>query len=777
MNFVSLFRSDGSPGCDRARMVFWLRLAGALTLLALVYAYGLHLRLLDWPAWQHSGLSLRGEWLLPTNDAYFELVAADGGRGFEPPSPLARLLALLHALTSISLGTLAFWIPAFVAPLASLPPMILFLRWNMPATALLTGVLAASCTTYVARTRLGYFDTDMVNVFFPLLIASLLAAWARMSAEAEKTSIRWRELLGPDGLFVLAGVGIGLVAWCWGAVYSSGRNLTVLILIASFPVIVWTQRQRLFPAMVGLALMLAVMFKPAWGLLGSLLVLPAVLLVLRRFRVRTLSGQLAWTVAALLCLGLGGIAIWKLWPTISHHLQGYGIVDTPFGENTVSAGIHIPNSYAMVSEVQRPPQEILWQFFVPSPTAMYALLGMALLGLCVQPVLLPLLPLALLSLSIPWFGARFAVYGPALAVLAGAGLSLLEGGRIFGTTTVSAATSDAVPEPSGWLGRWRQRWLLLRKRLKRLVWLAFRILLRMLAWGLAIGGSLWLAAPTESMLANSIAPASILTRPLARQLTTLDAKLPAGAVIWCWWDYGFNIQYHARRHTIADSRSNGFTSIFVPGFAMTADDPLQTSRLMRFAASQMHARPLNKQVPQHVSYENYTMDTLRAMGHEKATAFLESLRHEEPAPTPGAPEQFVLVSWEGLAHMYHMAAVGKWNLRSGGSPKYYLLPLDNVRYMEEDGNKVTFGRHAPQELDGYSVIDASGNVRHVKLNAGNNLYAIWNQHLGAVYLLHRDMYNSTYVRLLMWNKNGPPVPGFKLIDDASPVMRVFQSVP
>ena len=719
----------------RQRALIWLAALAALVLVGLVVGYGVHIRLLEWPAWKSSGLRLGAEWLLPTNDAYFELTAADG-RALEPGTWFTHLLGSLHNLTGLPLGTIAFWMPLVLAPLALVPAMILLLAWRLPAAALAAGVFGMSSMGYLARTRLGFYDSDIVNVFMPMLLASLLASWLGRRPEGDSDDLPTRR-----DCFVALGLAAAaaLAGWLWVQLYPSGKFPALAIMGASLPVLLWKNRRQPFVPLVAWDLMTLALFCP----LGAAAGFGAALGLLYRDEGRYVASGVP---RSLLFVSLGAalaLGAWLFAPAVAGYLVNYGVIEPPFGtEDVVTFGIHTPNAYAMVNEVYRPAWQNLWGFHSLEPRVFYAALGLAVLGLLYRPALLPFVPLALLSLALPLLGARFSLYSPFVAVLAAAGVGCVEGAG------------------QRWSGQ--RRWL--------------RLARHALVLALVMGASVWLVQRTERVFAEAAKPGTPLSPVLTAQVAQLDSKLAPGAVIWCWWDHGFNYQYYARRHTVADSHANSFDNIYLPGLVMTLDDPVQSSRLMRYAASHQRAKVRETDTPAHVSYESTAMASLRTLGHKAAQAFIDSMKQAEPVAVAGAPTQYLAVSWDGLAVMYNMAAIGKWDLRQGGSPKYRLILLDNVQSATVSGNTVGFGQHPPQNLDGLAIWEKDGTVRKVQLAAGNDLYAIWNKTRHQVYLLHRDMFNATYLRLLMWSPGEPPVPGFELTHDAGQLLRVFKSV-
>ena len=84
------------------------------------------------------------------------------------------LTALIHRLTGTSIEIIAFYLPVLLAPLFVIPLSLYGRQIGRPLAALAGGVLGATYSGYVARSTLGRFDTDCLNLFFLFLLAWLV---------------------------------------------------------------------------------------------------------------------------------------------------------------------------------------------------------------------------------------------------------------------------------------------------------------------------------------------------------------------------------------------------------------------------------------------------------------------------------------------------------------------------------------------------------------------------------------------------------------------------
>lgn len=151
------------------------------------YALALGLRLLEAPLWDDT-FKVFGQPLQSSNDAYFWLAGAKN-LGPATGQAMSRLAAFLARISGASLDQVGFWTPPFVAALVA-PLMVLWGRvlGNLWA-GLCAGVLVAWAPTFVSRTRLGFYDTDMVALLAPLLLGVLLACWLKRLRRGETTPL------------------------------------------------------------------------------------------------------------------------------------------------------------------------------------------------------------------------------------------------------------------------------------------------------------------------------------------------------------------------------------------------------------------------------------------------------------------------------------------------------------------------------------------------------------------------------------------------------------
>ena len=140
------------------------------------YAVAFLLRFQEWPSWQDVEYRLGNEMLLATHDAYHWVAGAEGFE-FGAGHPMSELLRILALITGAEPAQVAFWLPPVMASLVAL--LIFLWAWGMGSmeAGFCAGILASLSPGFLARTMLGYADTDLVTLFLPLLIGLAPAVW------------------------------------------------------------------------------------------------------------------------------------------------------------------------------------------------------------------------------------------------------------------------------------------------------------------------------------------------------------------------------------------------------------------------------------------------------------------------------------------------------------------------------------------------------------------------------------------------------------------------
>lgn len=738
----------GPSGARQDAPRYWLR--GLFWgLLTLGLAFGL--RMMEWPCWQNPEYRLGSEWLLATHDAYHWVAAAEGF-GLGVGHPMAEMLRLMAQTLHTYPAAVAFWFPAV---LASLVAVIVF-AWVWALGSMEAGVAAGLITSlapgFLARTLLGYYDTDLVTLFFPLLMTLAPACWAM------------RYMLLPRMILRRLALGSGLKAAqrLWGERGADEAHLErlgnplrwqwVLLLGASGVISWWTQEwHSVFPYLIRynvvlLALMALVMAprgRRGILLLGGLAyALPTlggpagfgfslILLLagskagrgLRHLLCRPLVLALFWLgVAVLLVQG-------EILATLINHANAYLKHSGDVRSTGEGMSLVYPSVAQSIIEVQDLSFAALFPYFHPWMEA--AIVGLAgfVLVLFRRPGALFLLPLAALGLLSTKLGGRMVMFGaPVVAV----GLTL----------------------PLYWL-------------LQRLL----RADLRGAVAGAATSCILLalLVAPFADMI-QAISQGPIINRRHAEALTRARTMTPEDAKLWLWWDWGYAAHHFARRSTIADGAQHAGPSLYLPAAVFATDNARFARQLIRYTAK-MGNEPGN---------------VFEGLGGRAAQALMDKLRSPETPLVEAKGRLFVVVSFEMLRLGFWISNFGNWNFvtRQGEGGALSIVP-QALAYRLDTGEVRLEGSTSTIYPSSISVFEETGVTRrnyvqewfdaHPKatpeeqkefLSGRRNVNFLFNRVTDEKLAVDQGLYNSLMVQLLVGDPQDPRFsPYFKLVYD------------
>lgn len=770
---ISASGSVFSPGpLHRARPArFWLRgLLWGLVTLGLAFA----LRMVEWPCWQNPEYRLGSQWLLATHDAYHWVAGAEGF-GLAVGHPMAEMLKYLAGILGVYPAAVAFWFPAVLASLVA----VIVYAWVWALGSMEAGVAAGLLTSlapgFLARTLLGYYDTDLVTLFFPLLMTLAPACWAMRYMLLPQMILRRlalgsglkaaRRLWGgqsgtsgqtasvQDGSFEKNGAaGVALAERPDSPLGNPLRWQWVLLLGASGVISWWTQEwHSVFPYLIRynvvlLAFMSLIMAPPgrrALLLLGSLayalptLVGPAgfgfSLLLLavgsragRRLRLllcRPWLLLLLWAgVAALLVRG-------EILTTLINHVDAYlkhtGDVKSS-GGGTV---LVYPSVAQSIIEVQDLSFAALFPYFHPWMEA--AILGLAGFAVVLvrRPGALFLLPLAALGLLSTMLGGRMVMFGaPVVAV----GLAL----------------------PLYWI--WQR---LLRADLRGAVagLLTSAVLMALMV------------APFVDMI-QAMSQGPMINRRHAEALSRARTMTPENAMLWLWWDWGYAAHYFARRQTIADGAQHAGPSLYLPAAVFATDNARFARQLIRYTAR-------NGNVPGKV---------FEGLDGPAAQALMDKLRSPETPLIEAKGKIYVVVSFEMLRLGFWISNFGNWNFATGSGeggalsivPQALAYKLDtgevrlegstsaiyasSISVFEETG--VTRRNYVQEWFDAHP--GATPEEQRAILEQRRNVNFLFNRVTDEKLAMDEGLYKSLMVQLLLGDSQDLRLsPYFKLVYD------------
>lgn len=588
----------------------WLKgLLCACATIALAYC----IRMLEWPCWQNPEYSYNGEMLLATHDAYHWLAGASGF-GLAVDHPMAKMLRMMASFTGASLDSIAFWSPAVLASAAA--GVVFAWTWALGGMAcgIAAGLIASIAPGFLARTLLGYYDTDLITLFFPLCLSLVPGVWVsrfiffvprswpygvkhksapekrmeEFSSSGDPLSFSWIILLSVSGFLAWG-------AQSWHSVFPYVNRCEIGIL--SLMILGARRGGRAALSLGALAYAL-----PAlggwWGMLFP------IFLLLSKYRFSWGHGLQKWWVQALLWLGVAFLAIrGDILNTLVNHANAY-LKHSGDAHSSGGVSLIFPNVAQSIIEVQDLSFTSLFPYFHPWMEA--AIVGFA--AFCIvcwrRPAALLLAPLAALALSSAKLGGRMVMFGAPIVAI---GLSLTS--------------------------YWLAKWLLGQVGLRRHT-----------GWIACVTLCGFLVAPFLDMV-PALSQGPILNRRHAEALAHARTATPPDAVLWLWWDWGYAAHYFARRQTIADGAMHGGPSLYLPAVVLATENPRFARQVIRRTSS----------------VGNEPGNFFTGMDAEGAQELINRLRSNDTPLVGGRGRQYLIVSFEMLKLGFWISNFGSWN--------------------------------------------------------------------------------------------------------------------
>jgi undecaprenyl-diphosphooligosaccharide---protein glycotransferase len=707
----------------------------------LAFALSVGIRLLDLRDWHSPEFWVSGERLAASADSYGWYAGAERINHLSD-DVLPGLLRWLHDGAGWNIGNIGFWLPAALGPLSAVPVCLLALAWGVPEGALLTGVLGGAAVPFLVRTRLGALDMDVLTLFFPLTIASLLLLWMESSGEGlcpsssdschqdlqiatqHENSVSAKTaqagfLAGSERFFVLALV-TGLTAKVYLLFYPGGLPILASLLgcagaLVLFP---WSAER----ALVCVTGLLAI---SALGIGGWVaFALAAAIMICGALRPQSFSQRkspVIFLVLLLLVLMLDSDLPGKVSQAWSDVLR-YGRRSEPH------ASLHVPPTILTVSEAIL----VNLNYTVKMLAGNWVLFTLGLTGYFYlvrqRPRVLIFLPLLVLGMASIKFGVRFSMYGGCVIGLGlGCGLALM--------------MRDLRVPPT-------------------LRWVLPTVLLVFFLWEMVAA-------------MNVFKPSPIVSKDYAQAFKEMRDSVAPDAQFWAWWDFGYPIQYFAERRTFADGSRNSGEYLAPLSRILTTDSPSYAKDLINFTAQAQAASGPERRPPTRIPlFPNPFLHLLHELEPARAQELIERPANSPRGPGGALPPQYVVVSWETVALAETITSFGAWNLVDGtyrGGRMFRLTHASPVD-LEEGILEVEEKRMPVANLD---VLSRAGN-KHFEWPQNKTGWSILNNAENQMTLVVEDrIYYSLMVQMLIADPEKLR-PYFDLIIDRSPFVRIFR---
>ncbi|MCF8038084.1 MAG: hypothetical protein K9K79_02100 [Desulfohalobiaceae bacterium] len=725
----------------------------------LAYLPAVGIRLLELPFWDQASLSFNGEPLMGTHDAYGWMAGAKGiGRWAD--QAMCGFLSILHTLTGLSIGTLNFWLPAIVAPLAVIPVCLLCAFWGYAEAGVIAGFIATTSFGFLLRTRLGFGDTDILTLFLPLLLTTALICWLtpitrsrwivfnkksvskqkKQPSRKAKKSGQDHSLSGDspetssDALPSVASIwwrafGVGLAFFLYMWFYPSGYPVAMYILMIAVFVLVFLKQSVDWQAICGgLAIILA------FGKLGWL-ALPLAGLLLGAisyapdFCSKRHLGLFVLVLVLILYPLLNG---WSVVTQLIDPILSYAKIASSQDAETL---IKFPSVKQSIREVQNIDfSQLIFRTGIHWTVFAAGLLGFILIIWHYPPALIcfPLLLLACLSFKL---GNRFSMYGgPVLGLGLGVGLSILL--QKFRITTL-------------------YRWVLQLMITIPVAWLVFST-------------------------AHTLRPGPIIPKTYASILNQSKKSTPIHAQLWQWWDYGFAAQYYAERYSFGDGVAHYGPYLYPLALVHSTPSSLQANQVMKYSAQSQYrqimedragADELNRTKLRSLYFTAKPLPSFSKMKGQEAAALIQSLSRDRRDWPKDLPPLYLVLSWENMKLAYWISYFGNWDLVSGkGYPGKIQRIRGKVKLDLNEGTLQT--QNGPIKLKTMDLIQKE-KAYHRSWPAKENIHAIVNELSQEVYIMDRTIYRSMMIQMLIKDP-GDYKKHFELVIDNFPWARVYR---
>ena len=740
-----------------------LKIKQLLALAAIAYFLAVALRLHEAPRWDSENYKVNGEYILATHDSYHWLAGAAGFE-FGQDHPMSEFLAALHTLTGQSLGNIGFWLPPFTASLVAAIMVVWAAILGARVSGIGAGLLACFAPGFLARTLLGFCDTDLVTLFFSLLLGLVPALWLRPWLDSPLPSLRRRGLCivrGKPALAVLADdsdpdlpatpapapediltrpwlAALALTGffgfWTkeWHSLFTYlglWYALALLLFILLFTRRGSGARPILWRGAMVYVLPLLLGF---WGLLAAaalayLLLTPGTKLssyLWRREGLYALGGA-----AILIFLGVSineGLLEILLRMVGSYVKRG----EDPSLANA-AAQLTYPGVAQSIIEIQdlKGIRELLAYFY---PTWQIALLGVA--GFVVLSLFSPLAlfhaPLLLLALFSMKLGGRMVMFG-------------------------SPAVALGLAVPISWIVDYVMHYGALsgvRRYIRKGRVRAFRVL-RVVPW--ADFMLLILVIPYISIVPR-MSQGPMMRVEQAQAFIQLSKLIPENATIWVWWDFGYAAQYFSHRHTIADGARHGGPHLYLPAAVYSSEDPHFAAQLIKYTATarEKAAPGAEPRAEETESTADRAGAVFAGLSGEEAQKLVDSWASSNFKLSDKDAPQYLVVSFDILRLGYWISNYGSWNFALRESKGFNISSISKaLKYNVDDGMVRVEGRDEVQ-ADSLDILDEKGLKRYSYYRY-NDRHFIFNNLSGDKLALSDGLYNSLLVQLLLSPPDDP----------------------
>lgn len=373
-------------------------LRALLILIAIAYIFSISMRFI----WVNKvdpvpQFHWNNELMINNNDGYYyaegarDILAGHHEQNDSSPidDAMSKLTALLSKIIPISFEALILYMPAFLGSLIVIPLILIGRALNQTTLGFIAALIGSIAHSYYNRTMTGYYDTDMLNIVFPVLeIYSLVLAL---------THQRNRYLIPIT-------ISISLYQWWYPQAYALDSALFSIIILYAL----LFDRKNIYYYKIALYILLGVLALPLVSKIGL------ALLIFSLFHFRSELAQKLFLPLFLIVLTVyfytGGI------DTILNLLRAYIFRGAP-ATNIASESLAYYNVVNTVREAGHIPFSLFAERISGHPIVfLAACLGYIMALFAYRPLIvtLPLVGLGFIAMT---SGLRFTIYAvPVMAI-------------------------------------------------------------------------------------------------------------------------------------------------------------------------------------------------------------------------------------------------------------------------------------------------------------------------------------------------------------------------
>ncbi|WP_156952700.1 STT3 domain-containing protein [Maridesulfovibrio frigidus] len=665
------------------------------------------------PKWDNPEFMLNGEYIMGTHDAYYWLAGAKGV-GSAVGNPMSTLVHFLGSVTGAQYGNIAFWLPAVFAGFCAISAF----AWGMlvagPWVGLVSAIYATSIPAYYFRTRLSYYDTDVVTLFFPLVISVLLARW--VSLGIRKSWLPQKSDVAPISATVwdyLVPIVAGMFTFYGKFWHADVLTFGLLASLSAFGlIIVCGSKQTRSELIRGMILYALVAFM---GLIGFALALGLIYFYIctslkKNLLYNNIFFLTAVFVSVFILSGMGQNLLWELSIKFASYLKPVA------GNVTGLSGPLYPGIAQSIIEAQNISFDALFANLTGSQALGW--LGFAGFGFAtlLSPRLIFLMPFAIITFAAVTMGGRFSMFG---GVALGIGLSFV----------------------AHWL---ICKWV---KATKNIYYLSVAQAVVIIFLLFVNVGGMYKNAPATPIMGPAHAEA----------LLKAGKFIEKGSTVWTWWDWGYATMYYTGAESFANGGHHGGPVLFPLGLSYAASSFMHSNQLINFSA-------VNGNSP------SAAWDKMSPVEVEKLIRSFGTIKYKFSK----APKQYMVVSWANLRLAYWILYYGSWNVQTGSGVHPNVRPIMKQFDLDFEKGVLTIQGERPLQLSSYDMLEPTQRVtKRISTSAGPHL--LYNQAVGQGFIVDEFAYSSMLVRLLIDNPQESSLSAnFKLVYEGFPLVRIYE---